>query len=138
VVGSFFSDGFWIPCPCICIGNEFGVGEPRGLEKIDDEKFAGTTPGVKTGLNGLPNLDGIGLIRPPFDGILLESMGVLVDDPILVLTTRSSAGEVEECCESRQVKGGGHSGLRSWGSLHRVDLDLASISPSLDSRPFCS
>ena len=52
-------------------------------------------------------------------------MGVLVDDPILVLTTRSSAGEVEECCESRQVKGGGHSGLRSWGSLHRVDLDLA-------------
>ena len=52
-------------------------------------------------------------------------MGVLVDDPILVLTTRSSAGEVEECWESRQVKGGGHSGLRSWDSLHRVDLDLA-------------
>jgi hypothetical protein len=97
VVGSFFSDGFWIPSPCICKGNGFGVGEPRGLVKIDDEKFAGTIPGVKTGLNGLPNLDGIGLIRPPFDGILLESMGVLVDDPILLLTTRSSAGEVEEC-----------------------------------------
>ena len=43
----------------------------------------------KIGLNGLPNLDGIGRISPPFEEILDDATGVLVEEPFLLLVARS-------------------------------------------------
>jgi hypothetical protein len=69
----------------------------KGLTADDVRFFANIcdgdcgTPVVKMGLNGLPSLDGIGRIRPPNEGILWDSIGVLVDDPFLFLIARSRA-----------------------------------------------
>ena len=55
-----------------------------------------TSPGDNIGLNGLPSLDGIGRMSPPFDGAFDVSTGVLVDEPCLFLVAKLRTGDSED------------------------------------------
>ena len=104
-------------------GNGLRAEEPRFLANVVDERLHGPIPCVRIGLNGLPNLEGMGRIRPPFDGSFPVSItGVLVQEPFRLLVARSKADEPGDwlLCESRHIRGGGHNGLRSWPSLCEV------------------
>jgi hypothetical protein len=61
-----------------------------------DERVDGTIPEPKIGLNGLPSLDGMGRISPPFEGTLDDPTGVLVEDPFLPLVARLRADASDE------------------------------------------
>ena len=84
--------GVKCPLPCNCKGKLFTADESRFLGNILlDESVDGTIVEAKIGLNGLPNLDGIGRISPPFEVILDDPTGVLVEEPFLHLVARSRA-----------------------------------------------
>ena len=79
--------------------NEKGLtaDEARFFGNMCDETGDSSVLDVKMGLNGLPNLDGIGRMRPPKEGILIVSLGVLVADDLLFLITRSRVSDSVDC-----------------------------------------
>ena len=66
------------------------------FENILEEIVEGAIPVDKIGLNGLPSLDGIGRMSPPFDGTLGVSLGVLVEEPCLFLVAKFRTGDSED------------------------------------------
>ena len=88
-------EGVTFPLPSNGNVNELIPVEPGFFENTFVEIVEGTIPGDKMGLNGLPSLDGIGRMSPPFDGALDASTGVLVEEPCLFLVAKFKTGDSE-------------------------------------------